>query len=50
MSALEPNAVPTPTTLSAFLAGLLLLAYTRRRMLSLTPAVGLCFSNDGAAR
>ena len=32
MSALETNAVPTPTTLSAFLAGLLLLGYTRRRM------------------
>ena len=50
MSALEPNAVPTPTTLSAFLAGLLWLGYTRRRMLPLTPAVGLCFSNDGVAR
>ncbi len=32
MSAPEPNALPTPTTLSAFLAGLLLLGYTRRRM------------------
>ncbi len=29
-SALEANAVPAPTTLSAFLAGLVLLAYSRR--------------------
>lgn len=39
MSALEPNAVPTPTTLSAVLAGLLLLGYTRRREFTPSPSL-----------